>query len=73
MFHMRPHRLIAPLALAAASACQPTVKLESPDKPIEINLNVRVEQEIRVRIDRDLDREISDNPALFGKPSTRRP
>lgn len=53
-------------AVLLASACTPTVKLEAPDKPIEINMNVKIEQEVRVRVDRDLDKEIMSNPDLFG-------
>ncbi|MEM9668209.1 MAG: YnbE family lipoprotein [Pseudomonadota bacterium] len=47
------------------SACSPTVKLEAPDKPIEINLNVKIDQEVRVRLDKDVEDLISDNPDLF--------
>lgn len=46
-------------------ACQPTVKIEAPDKPIVINLNIKIEQEVRVKIDRELDEEFADNPDLF--------
>ncbi len=31
--------------LLAAGACQPTVKIEAPDKPITINVNVRIQIE----------------------------
>ena len=51
------------------AACQPTVKLEAPDRPIEINLNIRIEQEVRVKIERDLDQAIKNDPAIFGVPS----
>ena len=51
------------------SSCTPTVKLEAPDKPIEINMNIKIEQEVRVRIERDLDKEILANPDLFGTPN----
>jgi YnbE-like lipoprotein len=51
---------------AALSGCEPTVRLEAPDRPIEINLNVRIDHEVRVRVDRDLDRAMQENPALFG-------
>ena len=63
-------RRAAILGLAAATlvACAPTVKIEAPDKPIEINLNVRIEQEVRVKVERDLDKAIADDPALFGLP-----
>lgn len=46
-------------------ACQPRVQLEAPKEPIVINLNVKIEQEVRVRVERDLD-ELLDDPELFG-------
>lgn len=46
-------------------ACNPTVKIEAPDKPIEINLNVKIEQEVRIKVDRDLDELLAENPDLF--------
>ncbi|MEQ9209660.1 MAG: YnbE family lipoprotein, partial [Pseudomonadales bacterium] len=49
---MMKKRIVLPsLAIVlggALAGCQPTVKIEAPDKPIEINLNVKIEQEIRV-------------------------
>ncbi|MDP6953731.1 MAG: YnbE family lipoprotein [Alphaproteobacteria bacterium] len=56
--------LSAGLFLAIA-ACQPSVKVEAPDEPIVINLNIKIEQEVRVKIDRALDDAISDNPSIF--------
>lgn len=53
-------------ALVAITACQPTVKIEAPDKPIVINLNVNITQEVRVKVDRDLDKAVfSKNSNLF--------
>lgn len=49
----------------ALAACSPTVKLEAPDKPIEINLNVKIDQEVRVKLDREVEDLITDNPELF--------
>lgn len=54
--------------LPLLAACTPTVKLEAPDKPIEINMNVKIEQEVRIHIERDLDKQIAANPDLFGTP-----
>jgi hypothetical protein len=51
--------------LALLSGCAPTVKVEAPDKPITINLNVKVEHEIRIKIDKDLDELISTDSELF--------
>ena len=57
--------LIGGLVAATLAACTPTVKVEAPDKPIVINLNVKIEQEVRVKVDRDVDTLLQDNPDLF--------
>ena len=57
--------LLACLVAGFAAGCTPTVKVEAPDKPIVINLNVKIEQEVRVKIDRDVDTLLQDNPDLF--------
>lgn len=49
----------------AAGACTPTVRIEAPDKPIQINLNVKIDQEVRVRLDDSVEDLISNNPDLF--------
>lgn len=41
------------------------VKVEAPDKPITINLNVKIEHEIRVKVDKDLDALFSKDSNLF--------
>ena len=51
--------------LLVIAACTPNVKLEAPDEPITINLNVKIEHEIRVKVDRDLDELISKESDLF--------
>ena len=52
-------------ACAAATACSPTVKLEVPDKPIVINLNVKIEQEVRVRLEKDVEEIAKKKPGIF--------
>lgn len=58
---------IAGLAMSAAlaAACTPTLKVQAPDKPITINLNVKIDQEVRVRLERDIEDMIAENPDLF--------
>jgi len=59
-------RLIpALLVCVALGACTPTVKIVAPDKPIEINLNVKIDQEVRLILDESVDELIADNPDLF--------
>ena len=54
------------IALAALlSACEPTVKIEAPKEPIVINLNIKIEQEIRIKIDRALDDLLDAEEGLF--------
>ncbi len=52
-------------SLLALSACNPTVKVEAPDKPIEINLNIKIDQQVRVKVDRELQDAFAGNPELF--------
>jgi len=46
-------------------ACTPTVKVEAPSEPITINLNVKIEHEIRVKVDKELDDIFSEDSGLF--------
>ncbi len=58
-------RTILIIFAAALASCSPTIKVEAPDKPIFINLNVKIEQEVRIRVDRDVESVIKGNPAIF--------
>jgi len=51
--------------LLSVTACAPTVKVAAPDEPITINLNVKVEHEIRVKIDKGLDELMTKDSGLF--------
>ncbi len=50
---------------AFLAGCSPTVKVEAPDKPIEINLNVKIEHEIRLRVDKELDGLFDEDSDVF--------
>jgi len=56
---------IAALSVALLSACQPTVRVEAPKDPIVINLNVNIQQEVRVKVDRELDNVLDANENIF--------
>ena len=47
------------------AGCNPTVKVQAPDKPIEINLNVKIEHEIRLQVDKELDGLFEDDSDVF--------
>ncbi len=56
---------MAGIGAALLVACQPTVKIEAPDKPIVINLNVKIEQEVRIKIEREVEDLLKSEPDLF--------
>jgi len=54
--------MMAGLAALALGGC---IQVKAPDKPIEINLNVTVQQEVVVRLEKDAKDLINNNPELF--------
>ena len=53
--------LAASLVLPAAGC----VQVSAPDKPIEINLNINIRQEVVVRLQQDVKQLIDKNPGVF--------
>ena len=51
--------------VAAAVACSPTVKVETPKEPITINLNVTLDAKIRVQLEEVAREDIAANPDIF--------
>lgn len=41
------------------------ISVKTPEKPIEINLNVTIRQEVLVRLQRDVEQLINQNPEAF--------
>lgn len=58
--------LIASALLALwVTGCAPTVALQAPDKPLEINLNVKVDHQISVKVDKQLEDVMQKNEGIF--------
>jgi len=51
--------------LLLLGACQHRVALEAPKEPIVINMNVKIEQEVRVRVEEDVEDLFEENPDIF--------
>lgn len=47
------------------AACTPTVRVAAPSEPININLNVKIQHEIYIKVDRQLDEIFSESSGLF--------
>jgi hypothetical protein len=52
------------LPLIFAGGCGP-VKLEAPDKPIVINMNMHIKHEVKVKIKDDLLKAKKERPDIF--------
>jgi hypothetical protein len=53
--------MVLPVLLASAGC----VQVSAPDKPIEINLNINIRQEVVVRLQQDVKQLIQNNPEVF--------
>ena len=54
--------LLAGIAVAGCAGC---VSVAAPERPIEINLNITIRQEVVVRLQRDAQELIQNNPGVF--------
>lgn len=52
------------MATGFLGACTHTVQVETKE-PITININVKIDHEIRVKVDKELDNVFSDDSSLF--------
>jgi hypothetical protein len=61
-----PRYGLLPLALLGLlGACTPTVQVVAPAEPIEINMNIKIEHEIRIKVDQELDGMFDEDSELF--------
>ena len=56
---------LAALLLALTAACSPTVQVAMPTEPIHIKLDVKIEHEIRVKVEQQLDKLLGPESGLF--------
>jgi hypothetical protein len=53
------------LGVGVAAACTPRVAVEAPKEPITINMNIKIEHEIRVKVDKDLEAAFAEKGDIF--------
>lgn len=60
-------RVIGLLGLSALllAACSPTVKLQAPDKPIEINMTINIKHEILLKVEKEVQQMFQSDKGLF--------
>lgn len=42
-----------------------THKIEAPDKPIVINMNMKIDHKVRVKVQKDLNKAKKEHPEIF--------
>lgn len=57
--------MIVGITVGVMAACTPTVQLAAPNEPININLNVKIQHEIYIKVDKELDSLFSESSGLF--------
>jgi len=66
---LRIVRLAAPAMLLAfvglTAACSPTVRVEAPKEPITINLNIKLDADVRLRVEEQAKQDIQSKPNIF--------
>lgn len=66
--HMLNYRVIRHgmvLGTLVMAACSPTVMLEAPEKPVRIDLNIKIDHEVRVKLEKNVDALVKSKPDLF--------
>jgi YnbE-like lipoprotein len=53
------------LLTPAIGACSPVVRVEAPREPITINLNVKLDADVRVKLEEQAKKDIAKNPEIF--------
>jgi len=53
------------ILMLSVVACTPTVQLQAPKDPITINLNVKIEHDIYIKVDKQLDTVLDKSSGLF--------
>jgi hypothetical protein len=51
--------------LGALLACQPTVKVQPPSEPITVNLNIKLDADVRVHLEQAAREDIAENKEIF--------
>ncbi len=65
MFHLTNRGFggsAAVLLVIVLAACQPRITIETPSEPITINLNIKLDADVRLRIEDQAEDDVDTNP-----------
>lgn len=58
------YKFISVVAFLIVAGCNPRIEVATPEKPIEINLNVKIDHELYVKMDKEVE-NLVQNDELF--------
>jgi len=61
---MRGARFVT-IAVLASVGCSPVVRVEAPREPITINLNIKLDADVRVKLEDQAKKDVARNPDIF--------
>lgn len=59
------HAAAGLLAAIMLSGCTPRIEVAAPEEPITINMNVKIEHEIHIKVDKDVEDLLKSRSDLF--------
>lgn len=57
--------LLGGIAVFTLSGCTPRIEVAAPKEPITINMNVKIEHEIHIKVDKDVEDLLKSRSDLF--------
>lgn len=62
---MQRSNLLIPGLVILLSGCIPRIEVAAPKEPITINMNVKIEHEIHIKVDKDVEALLQNQSDLF--------
>jgi hypothetical protein len=59
---MKKHAILALAVLLGTLGCTPRVAVEAPKEPITINLNIKLDADVRLRVEEKAKSDVEKNP-----------
>jgi hypothetical protein len=53
--------------ISTLTGCTPRIEVAAPKEPITINMNVKIEHEIHIKVDKDVETLLKNRSDLFGQ------
>ncbi|AMH19195.1 MULTISPECIES: YnbE family lipoprotein [Hafnia] len=57
--------LLATIVCVPLTGCVPRIEVAAPKDPITINMNVKIEHEIHIKVDKDVENLLKTQSGLF--------